>query len=99
MRQVEKHLYVRGKNTTFYARISVPKPLRAQLKKNEFTRCLHTGDIAQARRLLRIELVQADALIEQARKELAAKAAKAVVRRVTHINDAQMATLGGALGA
>ena len=38
MRQVEKHLYVRGKNTTFYARISVPKPLRAQLKKNEFTR-------------------------------------------------------------
>lgn len=94
MRQVEKHLYVRGKNTMFYARISVPKPLRAQLKKNEFTRCLHTGDIAQARRLLRIELVQADALIEQARKELAAKTAKAAVRRVSHINDAQMAALG-----
>lgn len=58
----------RGKSGTYYARIFVPKDLRAAMGKDEISPSLHTKDLAEAKRRLAPVLDQWGATFEDMRR-------------------------------
>jgi hypothetical protein len=62
----------------WHHRVAVPRHLRAVLGKFEFTRSLHTGDLAKARRLAAIEDAKAQATLDRAQRQFEAHRAQIV---------------------
>ncbi|PZO78279.1 MAG: hypothetical protein DI629_12430 [Mesorhizobium amorphae] len=71
MAKRDPRMILRG--NTWHLRVKVPEALRPLVGKVEFRKSLKTSNLAEARRLLPLELVKVDAEIAAARRKLAAK--------------------------
>lgn len=80
MPKKDARLQLRG--STWHVRVKVPEPLRAAglIHVREFRKSLQTGSLAEARRLLPLELVRINAEIAAARRRLSPSPAVTLTR-------------------